>query len=95
MIRLCFAIVWLASCGIVFPTHAAQPVVILCDDSYPPYSYADSGEVKGIYVEIVREIASRMPGYAVSIQPVPWKRGLLQVMNGEAFGIIPPLLPST
>lgn len=90
MIRLCFAIVWLASCGIVFPTHAAQPVVILCDDSYPPYSYADSGEAKGIYVEIVREIASRMPGYTVSIQPVPWKRGLLQVMNGEAFGIIPP-----
>lgn len=90
MTRLCFTIALLVLCCNVLPGHAMQPVVILCDEGYPPYSYAKDGEPQGIYVEIVNVIASRMTGYRVSIEPVPWKRGLLYLLQGEAFGIIPP-----
>lgn len=90
MTRLCFAIALLVLCCKALPAHATQPVVILCDEGYPPYSYTKEGEPQGIYVEIVKVIASRMTGYRVSIEPVPWKRGLLYLLQGEAFGIIPP-----
>ena len=66
------------------------PLVIYGDDDYPPYSYVDNGQLKGIYTEIVREAAQSMPQYAVQLRPVPWKRGVLMLQTGEAFALYPP-----
>ncbi|MDO8048745.1 MULTISPECIES: ABC transporter substrate-binding protein [unclassified Janthinobacterium] len=68
----------------------AVPLVIYGDDDYPPYSYVENGQLKGIYTEIVREAAQSMPQYAVQLRPVPWKRGLLMLQTGEAFALYPP-----
>lgn len=60
------------------------------DQSYPPYSYVEKGELKGIYTEIVRRVFDRMEGYTVTIKPMPWKRGLSYVEQGKGFAIYPP-----
>lgn len=65
-------------------------VVILCDGGYPPYSYAEGDEAKGLYTDILRTAFTRMPGYRVHIRPVPWARGLAEVASGRAFALYPP-----
>ncbi|SDL80334.1 polar amino acid transport system substrate-binding protein [Janthinobacterium sp. OK676] len=70
--------------------EGATPVVMYGDDDYPPYSYVDNGQLKGIYTEIVRVAVQSMPQYAVQLRPVPWKRGLLMLQTGEAFALYPP-----
>lgn len=69
---------------------APVPVVLYGDDDYPPYSYVEHGQLKGIYTEIVREAAQAMPQYQVQLRPVPWKRGVLMLQTGEAFALYPP-----
>jgi polar amino acid transport system substrate-binding protein len=69
---------------------APTPLVIYGDDDYPPYSYVENGQLKGIYTQIVREAVQSMPQYAVQLRPVPWKRGLLMLQTGEAFALYPP-----
>ena len=70
--------------------QAAQPVVLYGDDDYPPYSYVENGQLKGIYTEIVRAAALAMPQYQVQLRPVPWKRGVVMLQTGEAFALYPP-----
>ena len=68
-------------------------VTILVDDSYPPYTYQANGELYGIYVDIVRQAARLLePDYAITLQAVPWKRGLSSLESGEAFALIPPYI---
>ncbi|WP_219114373.1 ABC transporter substrate-binding protein [Janthinobacterium sp. UMAB-56] len=78
---------FLAVCG---QAGAATPLVIYGDADYPPYSYVENGQLKGIYTEIVREAAQSMPQYAVQLRPVPWKRGVLMLQTGDAFALYPP-----
>jgi len=65
-------------------------VTIYADDSYPPYSYSEKGETKGIYYQILLKAFSQMPDYKVTIQPVPWKRGLKLLEKGAGFALYPP-----
>jgi len=65
-------------------------VTIYADDSYPPYSYSEKGEAKGIYYQILMKAFSQMPDYEVTIQPVPWKRGLKLLEKGAGFALYPP-----
>ncbi|BBP82644.1 MULTISPECIES: substrate-binding periplasmic protein [unclassified Pseudomonas] len=65
-------------------------VTILCDSGYPPYSYEVKGEAKGLYTDILRSVFALMPGYKVTIRPVPWPRGLAEVAKGNAFALYPP-----
>ncbi|NOH71328.1 ABC transporter substrate-binding protein [Vibrio pectenicida] len=69
---------------------AKTNVVIYGDDSYPPYSYVDSGRMTGIYTVVLERIFSKMPEYNVTIKGVPWKRGLLEIEGGKSFALYPP-----
>jgi polar amino acid transport system substrate-binding protein len=74
---------------------AAQPappqaVTIYVDDAYPPYSYAANGAASGVYPAVLTRIFASMPGYKVDLQPVPWKRGLRLLEQGEGFALAPP-----
>ncbi|MCL9782070.1 ABC transporter substrate-binding protein [Vibrio sp. S4M6] len=69
---------------------AQTKVTVYGDDSYPPYSYAENGKITGIYTVILKKVFSQMPDYDVSIQGVPWKRGLAQIKAGEIFALYPP-----
>ncbi|NRR31390.1 transporter substrate-binding domain-containing protein [Oxalobacteraceae bacterium] len=65
-------------------------VTIFTDDAYPPYSYAVDGQARGVYPAILRAGFARMPGYRVQMQPVPWKRGLKALEQGETLALVPP-----
>jgi polar amino acid transport system substrate-binding protein len=65
-------------------------VVVFSDEAYPPYSYAENGEARGIYAEIFRKAFAQMPEYRVQIKPMPWKRGLKMLESGDGFALFPP-----
>lgn len=65
-------------------------VEILVDDSYPPYSYEEGGEAKGIYVDILESLDEKMLFFSFRIKAVPWKRGLKLLEIGSSFALAPP-----
>lgn len=68
-------------------------VLILADDAYPPYSYSENEEAKGIYVDMVSAAADQMlDHYMVEILVVPWKRALHAIKQGQALAVIPPYI---
>lgn len=80
------------ACALLLGRAEAAPikVTILCDSGYPPYSYEENGEAKGLYADILRSAFLLMPGYRVEIRPMPWPRGLAEVAKGSAFALYPP-----
>lgn len=70
---------------------AQQKVVLYGDDDYAPYSFVENGQLKGIYVDLLRMAAKKLvPHYEVTLEPVPWKRGLGALQNGTALALFPP-----
>jgi polar amino acid transport system substrate-binding protein len=70
---------------------SAQDVQISTYDVLPPLAFRDShGELKGIYIEIVKMAVSRMPDYELSFNVVPWARAKMEVKRGNTFAILPP-----
>lgn len=58
---------------------------VLTDDDFPPYSYVDNaGNIAGIDVDIVRELAARTD-LPLQLKLVPFKRILLSLKEGKAF----------
>lgn len=79
----------------VNPISAQTPtnVRILVDDDYPPYTYVSNGELKGIYIDFLKHAANNLPAqYSISFVPLPWKRALVLIENGDEFAILPPYL---
>ncbi len=71
--------------------HAEQKVILYGDENYPPYSFVENGQFKGMYVDLLTAAAKRMaPDYQIELQPRPGKRGLLEVSRGNVLGIFPP-----
>ena len=71
-------------------TYAQQKVTVWGDKSYPPYSYEENGQPKGIYVDILTAAFAQMPDFDVTIKMIPWKRGMAMVEEGKSFAIFPP-----
>lgn len=84
--------VGLLACALPVISWASPPieVTILCDAGYPPYSYAEGSQAKGLYSDILRAAFARMPEYRVHIRPLPWARGLAELAKGRAFALYPP-----
>ncbi|MGY3895495.1 substrate-binding periplasmic protein [Aeromonas enterica] len=76
--------------GVCLLAQAKTRVEILADANYPPYSWQEGDEVKGIYADIVRSVTASMDDYEVVIKAIPWRRGLSMVEQGSAFAIFPP-----
>lgn len=77
---------------ISFVGFSQTKVTVIGDSNYFPYSYKEGGEMKGIYTEIMKTAFSRMSGYNISVDGMPWKRGLAKTKKGEIFAIYPPYL---
>ncbi len=80
-------------CLLLWPRAAraeSVAVTIYADDNYYPYSYVEGGRAKGLYVDIVVAAAAGLTGYAVRIEPIPWKRGLNLLESGKGFALLPP-----
>ncbi|MNF26303.1 Bacterial extracellular solute-binding protein, family 3 [compost metagenome] len=85
-------LVGLLACALQAGSWASPPieVTILCDAGYPPYSYAEGYQAKGLYHDILRAAFARMPEYRVHIRPLPWARALAELASGRAFALYPP-----
>ncbi|CAM2914518.1 ABC transporter substrate-binding protein [Vibrio ordalii] len=83
-------LVCLPAIALSFGASATTNVTIYGDDSYPPYSYSESGRITGIYTVILERIFSKMPAYNVTIKEIPWKRGLSEIENRKIFALYPP-----
>jgi polar amino acid transport system substrate-binding protein len=68
------------------------PVTVYADAGYPPYSYEKDGKPAGLYYEIVRAAFTRMQGYRIEVQTVPWKRGMALLRTGTGFALYPPYM---
>ena len=76
---------------LVSKAETQQPVEIFTYDLLPPYAFRnEAGQLTGIYVEIVKTALSRMPGYSLSFNVVPWARAKSAAKSGDAFAILPP-----
>lgn len=79
--------------GVAGMASAAEiAVTIYADAGYPPYSYEKDGKPAGLYYEIVKTAVARMQGYRVSIETVPWKRGMALLKSGAGFALYPPYM---
>jgi len=54
--------------------------------TYPPYIYQEGEQIKGVAVDLVREVARRND-LKIDIQILPWPRSLSAVKMGTADGI--------
>lgn len=81
-------VVLLCNVNVLFAEQIS--VTLFSDNNFPPYSYSENGEAKGIYPDIVRHVAKSMTHFDVTIKPVPWNRGLMLLESGNGFGLIPP-----
>jgi len=83
-----FLLIYFISTSVAF---SAQKVKISTYDVLPPFAFTDAeGKLTGVYIEIVKRAASRMPNYAVSFSVGPWSRAKRDVKMGVAFAILPP-----
>lgn len=72
---------------------ALDPIKVkfVVDDDYPPYSYVENGIATGVYLEMLRAAAKELSNYYhIEFEPMPWKRALKEIENGNAFAIVPP-----
>ncbi|MDY0360402.1 MAG: transporter substrate-binding domain-containing protein [Desulforegulaceae bacterium] len=75
---------------VFFSNSFAREVVLLGDSGYPPYSFEENGEAKGIYVDVIKRIFERIDGYEVKFTMLPWKRCIDEIKKGEAIAFFPP-----
>ena len=81
----------LLSAGALGVAMATQKIVIEADDDYAPYSYVEDGELKGIYVDVLRIASTKLaPHYEIELQAIPWKRGLKNLETGRSMALFPP-----
>lgn len=69
---------------------SAREVTLIGDEGYPPYSYSENGEAKGIYVDVLKKIFEKIEGYEVKFQMLPWKRCIKLIKNGNNVAFFPP-----
>ena len=81
-----FWVVWL----LLLPrfSHAAPAPLLLLTMEYPPFSFEEQGQVKGISVEVIREAFQRI-GQPVTIEISPWARALRRVEAGDVDALFP------
>ncbi len=62
-----------------------RPLSFVCGKGFPPFSYEENGVVKGMDVETVEEMASRL-NIKIKIELKPWKRVLSMTELGKSDG---------
>lgn len=55
------------------------------DDSFPPYSFSENNNLKGIDIDMLKELEKRT-GYTISVKLVPWQRLLELTKLGKING---------
>jgi polar amino acid transport system substrate-binding protein len=84
MRKICLVLLYLSF--IVLFGYSNTIALELVTLQYPPYEFLEEGEVKGVAVEIVKEVFKRMQR-PINITMYPWDRSLDMIKKGEADAI--------
>jgi len=60
-----------------------RKLLVVTDNSFPPFEFVEDGEVKGIDVEVFGLVMQRL-GIPYEVQLLPWTRALKLVETGDA-----------
>lgn len=74
--------------GFVHSPAAAKGLHMVYFDDYAPFSFKEQGQVKGVAIQLVDEMAKRMNIGAVIHEGWPWARAQVMVKDGAADGFI-------
>jgi polar amino acid transport system substrate-binding protein len=67
-----------------------EKITFAAPEDLPPKIYNENGELKGMYVDIIREICKRM-NVKAEFKLYPWARAIIMAKSGEVDAILPPL----
>ncbi|MFC1884246.1 substrate-binding periplasmic protein [Thermodesulfobacteriota bacterium] len=80
-------LVFLATVLISMNAFASEKLRFAAVENVPPFTFEENGEIKGISIEIFKEIRKRM-GFRSSIRALPFKRLLFYLKSGRLDGAI-------
>jgi polar amino acid transport system substrate-binding protein len=66
-------------------------LIFVSPDDLPPKIFREKGELKGTYVDIIREICKRM-NVEPEFEIYPWSRAIVMVKTGKADAVFPPFV---
>jgi len=70
------------------PAQAAETLRMVYFDNFPPYSWIENGQIRGILPDVAREVLERKLGVATTHEGMPWARAQEMVKIGKADGFI-------
>ncbi|RZT41805.1 substrate-binding periplasmic protein [Cupriavidus agavae] len=70
------------------PGIAQTTIVLYSEAGQRPLSYEENGVPKGAYIDHVRRVLNRIPGYQVEIRFASWARTVEEARNGNSAGIL-------
>jgi two-component system cell cycle sensor histidine kinase/response regulator CckA len=66
---------------------AKPPLVLFGDANFPPMSWIDNGQPRGLNVDVAEAVAQQM-GRSLQIVLMNWNEAQIRVRNGEADGLL-------
>ncbi|WP_019531578.1 substrate-binding periplasmic protein [Dasania marina] len=69
-------------------TFAQETIRLAYGHNYPPFSWLEQGEVKGLQVDILTELFEKRLGIKAIHKAYPWKRAQWQVQSGLADAML-------
>lgn len=67
----------------------ARKITFASPEELPPKVFTENGELKGTYIEIIREACKRI-GVEPEFQQYPWARAVNLAKNGKVDAVFPP-----
>ncbi|WP_196220497.1 substrate-binding periplasmic protein [Roseibium denhamense] len=83
---LACAIFWISTA--MAAAEERLTVLLVQDSDFVPFMYSDNEGAAGIYTDILRAAAARLPDYDISITASAWQRAKFLVETGRAHGLI-------
>jgi signal transduction histidine kinase len=63
-----------------------EPLVFVCDKNYPPMTYLENGQPKGVVVDILRALEQRI-GMPIDLRLMDWSKAQELIAQGQAIGL--------
>ncbi|MFC4160810.1 substrate-binding periplasmic protein [Chitinimonas lacunae] len=75
---------WIVALCCCIATWAGEPLRIAYFDSFPPYSFREHGEMRGVLIELLDEALGRRMGVPLRHEGYAWLRAQALVREGHA-----------
>lgn len=67
---------------------AQTTIVLYSEAGQRPFSYEENGVPKGAYVDNLRRVLKKVPGYEVQIRFASWARAVEEARSGNSAGVL-------